>query len=295
MNIKGVLHNMSGWSQFFFFCFLSFAGYTLAIFILLLTLDVQEIGQSATSTRMAMAIQSICLFLIPSIAFAYLCQEKPIVYFKTVSLQNNYIIAILSVTLIAVIQPFIYSVSYYNQQLVLPESMSSIENWMRQAELGAEKSLSLLFTNKSIATLAFNLLVLSIIAGLTEELFFRGCLQQIAQKIFINTHAAVWITAFIFSAIHFQFYGFIPRLLLGAILGYLFVWSKNIWIPIIAHIAHNAINVVLTFLFIGKPEYDIMENYSFGQNILFILPSFVLSLVLLRIIYRNNKNRTYKS
>lgn len=287
MSIKSPLHNMGGWSQFFFFCFLGFSGYILAVFVLLLSIDIKEIGQSALMTRMSMMIQTVCLFLIPALAFAYLCQENPKLYLKADSgHKTNTLFLIFSILLIIVIQPTIYSISYYNQQIMLPESLSSIENWMRELESGAEKSLSLLFVDKTINSLIFNILILAVIAGLAEELFFRGCLQQIIQKIVNNKHAAIWITAVIFSAIHFQFYGFVSRVLLGALLGYLFVWSGRIWVPVIVHTVHNGINVILTHIYYGTAEYEQMENYTFEDNMVFIVPSVILSGIILFIIYR---------
>lgn len=289
-----MLHDMDGWSQFFFFCFLSFIGYILAISILLLFFDMEEINQSAFITRIAMMIQSVCLFLLPSLTFVYLCQKSPRRYFKVEFKSKHYLIVLLlSILLIIVIQPFIFSISYYNQQMVLPESFSSIENWMREAELSAEKSLNLLFVDKTAIGLILNLFILAIIAGLAEEVFFRGCLQQIIQKIVINKHATIWITAFIFSAIHFQFYGFVPRLLLGALLGYLYIWSGSIWIPIIIHTLHNALNVILTHIYIGTPEYEQMQNFNFENNIQFVLISFVLTVFSLYIIHRKSRYRSH--
>ncbi len=283
---KGILTNLGGWSQFFFLFFLTFSGLMLTSFVILLTMTPDQMMNSANSMRLAMAIQTIFLFVVPALFFAYLCQEVPKDYLK-IETSTNYTLLFFAILFIIVAQPLINSISYYNQQLILPESMASLEQWMRATEDSALKSLNILFADKTIFGLIFNLLVLAIVAGLGEELFFRGCIQQIMKKIFVNRHAAIWITAIIFSAVHFQFYGFIPRVLLGALLGYLFMWSGNIWIPVIIHTLHNAINVVLTYLYYGSSEYEQMENMEFGQNALIIVISFVLSVVTLFMIYRS--------
>lgn len=283
---KGILTNLGGWSQFFFLFFLTFSGLMLTSFVILLTMTPDQMMNSANSMRLAMAIQTIFLFVVPALFFAYLCQEVPKDYLK-IETSTNYTLLSFAILFIMVAQPLINSISYYNQQLILPESMASLEQWMRATEDSALKSLNILFADKTIFGLIFNLLVLAIVAGLGEELFFRGCIQQIMKKIFVNRHAAIWITAIIFSAVHFQFYGFIPRVLLGALLGYLFMWSGNIWIPVIIHTLHNAINVVLTYLYYGSSEYEQMENMEFGQNALIIVISFVLSVVTLFMIYRS--------
>lgn len=283
---KGILTNLGGWSQFFFLFFLTFSGLMLTSFVILLTMTPDQMMNSANSMRLAMAIQTIFLFVVPALFFAYLCQEVPKDYLK-IETSTNYTLLFFAILFIIVAQPLINSISYYNQQLILPESMASLEQWMRATEDSALKSLNILFADKTIFGLIFNLLVLAIVAGLGEELFFRGCIQQIMKKIFVNRHAAIWITAIIFSAVHFQFYGFIPRVLLGALLGYLFMWSGNIWIPVIIHTLHNAINVVLTYLYYGSSEYEQMENMEFGQNALIIVISFALSVVTLFMIYRS--------
>lgn len=289
-----MLYNMSGWAQFFFLFFLFFCGYMFAISLLVFFLDIKTMEQSAPDMRIAMMIQSVGLFLLPALAFSYLCQEDPKKYLKIdYRLEYNPTLLILSILLIIAIQPLIYSISYYNQHMILPESLSSIENWMRETEGNAEKSLNILFSDKSIVGLVFNLLVLAIVAGLAEELFFRGCLQQIIQKIFTNKHIAIWLSAFIFSTVHFQFYGFVPRLLLGALLGYLFIWGGSIWLPIIIHTVHNALNIILTHLYIGSVTYEQIENLRLEDNTPIILFSLFLTILLLYIIRRKSREQIH--
>lgn len=282
----GILNNMGGWSQLFFLFFLFFSGLITAAVVILLTMSTEQMMNSPHSMRFAMVIQTVFLFIVPALLFAYLCQGSPKAYLK-IETETNYSLLLFAILFIIVVQPLIYCISYYNQQLTLPESMVSVEQWMRASEDSALKSLNLLFADKSIFGLIFNLLVLAIVAGLGEELFFRGCIQQIMKKIFANRHIAIWITAIIFSAIHFQFYGFIPRMLLGALLGYLFVWSGSIWVPVIAHTFHNAANVILTYIYYDTPEYEQIDNLEFGQNSLIIIISFVLSALMLVMIYKS--------
>lgn len=287
-NNKSLLHGMSGWSQLFFFLFLAVSGFMLAIVVIQLSVDISQLEQSPRIMRMALMIQSVCIFLIPSLVFAYLCQGSPKQYFQTERYKNIFLL-LLSILLIVIIQPAIDCIGYYNQQLALPESMSSIENWMRESELSAKKTTDLLFGDKTITGLIFNLLVIAVVAGLAEELFFRGCLQQIIQKIVVNKHATVWISAIIFSAIHFQFYGFVPRVLLGAILGYLFVWSGSIWVPVIVHTVNNTIGVIFSFIYYGTPEYEEVGSFNFEHNWGIAIASIILSLSLLFFIHKKRK------
>ena len=143
-----------------------------------------------------------------------------------------------------------------NDMVVLPHFMSGVELWMQQMEHQSELLTEKFLSVSSYSALALNLLVMAAIPALGEELFFRGILQTVlCEK--LNRHLAVWITAFIFSAIHLQFYGFLPRFLLGAALGYLFLFSGSIWASIVAHFINNALAVLLFFLtFNGYLTFD---------------------------------------
>jgi membrane protease YdiL (CAAX protease family) len=86
-----------------------------------------------------------------------------------------------------------------------------------------------------------------VIPAIGEEFFFRGGIQNIISDK-KNIHVAVWVSAFVFSAIHMQFYGFIPRMLLGGMYGYLLFWSGSLWLPVIAHFVNNGMAVLVYYL-----------------------------------------------
>ena len=101
-----------------------------------------------------------------------------------------------------------------------------------------------MLAGRGIITLFFNLIVIAVAAGITEEFLFRGALQRIIEKWTYNHHIIIWSAAIIFSTFHMQFFGFLPRMLLGAYFGYLLYWTRNIWIPVFAHFVNNAIAVI---------------------------------------------------
>jgi|APTNR8051073442_1049403.scaffolds.fasta_scaffold00134_57 membrane protease YdiL (CAAX protease family) len=146
----------------------------------------------------------------------------------------------LSILFILVSFPFAQTVYWLNRQLPLPEWMASMEGDVSGLVEG-------LLVMKSPGELLFNLLVVAVVPAIGEELVFRGVVQQQFYRIARTPGLAVWITAFLFSAVHLQFEGFLPRFLLGALLGYLFLWSKNLWIPILAHFFFNGIQVAGQF------------------------------------------------
>jgi len=138
----------------------------------------------------------------------------------------------------------------------------------------------------SISDLLFNFLLIAVIAGLGEELFFRGILQKIFSE-WRNAVLAIWLAAFVFSAIHLQFYGFFPRMLLGAFFGYLLYWSGNLWLPILAHTINNGLAVIFYYLkFNGYQVVDI-DTIGTNETVYLGVISAVLTAICIILLRRN--------
>ncbi|MDE5813952.1 MAG: CPBP family intramembrane metalloprotease, partial [Muribaculaceae bacterium] len=118
--------------------------------------------------------------------------------------------------------PALNQIVFWNQEVHLPESMSGFEDWCRRMEKLAEDQTSGLLDSTDISTTVMNIFVIGVLTGIGEEFFFRGGLQRILTYCKVNHHVAIWTTAIVFSALHFQFFGFVPRVLLGALFGYLY-------------------------------------------------------------------------
>lgn len=137
---------------------------------------------------------------------------------------------------------------YWNAQLVLPESLSGLENWMKEMETQLLEVTKFLTDFQTIPELVTGILVIGVLAGIGEEMFFRGVVQP-KIKLYTNSgHWGIWLTAIIFSAIHIQFYGFLPRVFLGALFGYLYLYSGSLLYPIIAHIFNNSLTVIVIYM-----------------------------------------------
>jgi membrane protease YdiL (CAAX protease family) len=119
---------------------------------------------------------------------------------------------------------------------------------MQESEEMARTIIDQMIAGKTWTSYLSNLLIIAVAAGIAEEFFFRGILYFLLGKVIKNRHTVIWIIAFIFSAVHLQFYGFLPRMLLGAYLGYLLLSSNNIWLPVLSHILNNAL--VLTAMYL---------------------------------------------
>lgn len=139
--------------------------------------------------------------------------------------------------------PFINQIIYYNSLLHLPDCMAGIELWMvEMEEVNAEVTRKVL-SGSSVADLISGVLVVGVLTGLGEELLFRGTLQQAMTRDTRLGVWSIWITVAVFSAVHLQFFGFFPRLLLGAFFGYLIYFTRSIWPGVFAHALNNSIVV----------------------------------------------------
>jgi membrane protease YdiL (CAAX protease family) len=144
----------------------------------------------------------------------------------------------------------------WNANLDLPDG--AFERWAREFEDRAMETTKYLASFSNFGQYLIGVLVIAVFAGVGEELVFRGFLQGELHKSFKNIHAAIWVSALLFSAFHVQFYGFFPRLLLGALFGYLYYWSGNLIVPIFAHFVNNFFAV--SMIYFGLSDLPGMEE-----------------------------------
>ena len=210
--------------------------------------------------RLSIVLQDILVMFLPAYTICYWVTDNPLQMIgikKSKRLPQGLFYGLL---IFLVSYPAIAVIGRWNEQIVLPDSLKVIEDWMRQMEEAAKQVTDLFLSGETIPDLFLNLLIIAAAAAFVEEVFFRGALQQFIEKWLHNGHAAVWIGAFIFSAIHLQFYGFIPRLIMGAVLGYLFLYSRNLWIPMLYHFVNNAAVVVVTYFWGESNFLEQMED-----------------------------------
>jgi uncharacterized protein len=137
----------------------------------------------------------------------------------------------------------------WNQSIHFPESLKWFEEWARAKEDHLEEITKALTNFKSLSEFAVAFVVVALLAGICEEFLFRGIIQTELFRGTKNIHVAIWLSAIFFSAFHVQFFGFVPRLLLGALFGYLYHWSGNLLVPMFAHILNNGFAIVMVYLY----------------------------------------------
>ncbi len=236
-------------------------------------------------------VQAIGLFIIPPFILGYLFYGN---IFKYLYLNKS----ITSSTLLLVVvlmffaSPFINLIGEWNSNMQFPEWMEGIEAWMKDAEEKAAELTEAFLKVDTIWGLFFNVFMIAVLPAIGEELLFRGVIQRIFTKMTKNNHWGIWISAILFSALHFQFYGFVPRMLLGVLFGYLLVWSGSMWLPIAAHFFNNGLAVVAMFMIdkgMLKPEVETIGSTS-GSYYIAVISMLLVGLFLWMIKRQNTGN-----
>ena len=255
---------------------------------LMTTLYGNGAGQNLNLMRYMQILQGIGLFIIPAFFAAYLFSGNAIDYMslrKTAS--AKWFVMVLLMALAAI--PCINLIGLLNEMIVFPKSLAGLEQQLKAYEDAAQQVTKLFLGVDHISGMFFNIFMMAILAALGEELIFRGVLQKILIRWTGNIHAGIIISGFIFSLIHMQFYGFFPRWLLGAMFGYMLVWSGTLWMPIFAHFVHNTMAVILSYM-IHKgtvPE----EVETFGANWGDIPVTIVATIICVWLFWKMYQNR----
>ncbi len=231
-------------------------------------------------------LQGIGMFVVPAFITAALISKRPL-NFLWFGKKVNFKSVLLTIVMIYAVVPLINLTGMWNSNLQLPEFMSGIENWMTAREEQAAIITEKFVQSEHLGQMLFNIFLIAVIPAIGEELFFRGVIQTVLAKWFKNYHVAIFTAAFVFSFFHLQFYGFLPRFILGVLFGYLLVWSGNIWLPILAHFINNA-TAVVAYHFMGKgaisvdPE-AIGTDSAFGWMAILSIVIVVASLLAIRV------------
>ena len=241
-----------------------------------------SIGDERDQALLSAFLQCVLAFCIPAVLLARFCSKEWINWLKLSSKPT--IRALCGVVIVYLLSlPAMEWLIVWNSNLHLPESMSSLEQLLRSWEETSESTSEMLLDAHGIIPVLFGVLVIGVVTGFSEELFFRGGLQGIFRGANIGVTGSVWLAAFIFSFMHFQFFGFLPRLFMGAFFGYLLIWTRSIWVPVFAHILNNSI-VVITSAIKGNATSSILNQGNsdiyFGNNLI-VTGSVILTLMFL--------------
>ncbi len=162
---------------------------------------------------------------------------------------------------------------------------------VNQSNQQLEKIYDFLFASSEFKTILFSIVWLAVVPAVGEEIVFRGVLQNLFTRGLKNHHFAIFLTSFIFALLHFEFTGFLTRMLVGALFGYLYFWTKNIYVPIFSHLIFNVSSLILSFLATNKIiPMEIVNSNSFDSFLWVILLVYtVLSVLLIKMFYKKEK------
>ena len=244
-----------------------------------------EWANSTNGLLFMQGVQTIVLFGITALVGVWLTErENP---FNQMSLNRrlSFNQVLISFFFAVAALPLIAMLAEWNKGMEFPSFLASVEEMMRQMEESAKVLTERFLNTSSVGMMFINLFVMAFLPAMCEEMLFRGWLQRILVAR-VNYHVAIWVVAFVFSAIHFQFYGFVPRMLIGAALGYLFCYTGSLWAPIIAHFTNNAMAVITAFLsYNGYTSID-FDLIGTGDTWYLSVASVAVCLALIGVIKR---------
>ena len=228
---------------------------------------------SISSLKWIQFFQSAAMFLLPPLCMAYLWSKQPLEWLKVKGEKELKGERVWAVVLMLVALPAINLLAHINEQMALPAFLEPLEAWMKTQEETAKNLTDQFMHITTFGGLIINILLMAVLPAISEELTFRGVLMNLfkvkGEKLEVKgesvPHLAIWCSAILFSAIHLQFYGFVPRMLMGALFGYMLVWTGSLWTPILMHFTNNAMAVILYFVSL-RAGWDIEMMDAIGTN-----------------------------
>lgn len=247
-----------------------------------------EIGQLNLNTREVnyfkylQTFQHLSMFLLPALLISFM-MEGDITSYLGLKRKPGFTVAMLSILLIVFLIPPNSYLAWLNEGLDLPDWLNGIEHWMTRKELQNEQITRVLMEAGTTRALVINIIIIAILPAVGEEFLYRGVLQNIFARWLKSGNLAVILTAFVFSAAHFQFYGFLPRFILGLVFGYLYLWSMNIWLPVLAHLVNNVIPVILSYYYGWENINSTMDELSSREGLMILIPAVIVVVIMLNI------------
>lgn len=246
-----------------------------------------DVQLSAKGLRIITVIQDVFVFVIPAVIAAIVVTRLP-ANLLAITAKPRFTSIVMALVILGVSMPAMEYIISLNQSLPLPDSLGWLEDLIRKMEDDAANAVNALAGGTSVGDLIMGVLIVGVLTGFSEEIFFRGAMLNLFLSTRMRKHLCVWLVAIIFSFMHFQFYGFVPRILMGAYFGYLIWWTGSLWVPVIAHAFNNSLVVVIQWISARKgidySEGEALANYS-GVDYLIIAASVALTVYCMKLLY----------
>ena len=296
MALRGKMENSHVIAKIMIWLGLIFVMFSLTVLVIALITQGNPLSDINT-LKWIQLLQTIALFLLPSLILAYLSAQTPWNWLL-LDKKVDWKVLLWAIGIMLVALPAINLMSHWNQQMVLPSWLSGLEEWMKNKEAEAEWLTKQFMSVTTVSGLLVNLLLMAVLPALSEEITFRGVLQRLLspKHSTLNSHLSIWLTAIIFSAIHMQFYGFVPRMLMGALFGYMMVWTGSLWVPMLMHFVNNGMAVLLYFI-ANRAHWDMdkVDAIGAGNTLWLGIVSIVLTVVGIYMFRRSTTMRSASS
>jgi membrane protease YdiL (CAAX protease family) len=246
------------------------------------------LSNSPDLLRSMQFFQTLGMFFFPAVFCAWLFSDN---YKNYLQIDTPVQVPVLGLTFLSilVVIPFLNFTAAVNQQMVFPEWLKGLEEWMKRMEVSQNEIQEKMLYAENLWDLLFVVVIVCVLAAVAEEFIFRGLLQNIFGKTIKNPHVVIWTVAVLFSVVHLQFLGFLPRMLLGAYLGYLLYYTKSIWVPVFAHFINNFISVIVFHIFRNSPEKaEEIDKFGYGATTWIAAVSLILFVFLFREIRKRS-------
>ncbi len=252
---------------------------------------------TTNANRIISLVSQLVVFLLPCLILTIWlqkCGKTDYLRTKTYPQWTDFLLVVLIMT---VSIPFLSAVIEWNENIVLPEKMADLEQWMKNMEEQATQiTEEMLFTN-NWKILLVNVLIIGLLPAICEEVLFRGVVLNWLLEIVKNKHIAIFVSAFLFSFIHFQFYGFVPRMLLGILFAYLVLYSGSLWTSIFAHFLNNSMAVITAYAYYNGYIQTNYEKFGSFEGVWYaIVLSLILTSLALYLFFKkhqSNKKENY--
>ena len=294
MNLKGSFSNTHLYSKISILFVLILSSFILhnLLALLIVSLSVQDgfnmffsydlsSSLSINVMKFVQFFNALGTFITPILIYGYIIGFD--FNFKTPFNRQS---ALIVIAIMVLVTPIVSFLLEWNMSINFPE-------WMSKYDMNSEEIILAFLNMNTCWDLLINIIVMAIIPAFGEELLFRGLLQKSLFNKIGEIHISIFITALLFSAIHFHLDGLLPRFFLGIVLGYLFYWSQSLWIPIIAHFINNALAIIFSYPFFKS--FNTLQQFGFSNtnkttNTSFLFAIFSLSavMILMFLFYKNS-------
>jgi len=201
------------------------------------------LSQDPISLLVSQAVTQIIMFMAVAVLLTYLLFKFDLRYFFA-PVSGAEVLLTIAISIGSMV--IISAVGEWNMNLDFGET--GIAQWARKSEDQLKVITEHLTSFESTYHFLLAFFAIAIVPAVAEELVFRGLIQNLFVKVLKNPHISIWLTGFIFAAIHLQFFGLAPRMLLGVLFGYLYHWSGKLSIAMIGHLLNNGLALVVLWM-----------------------------------------------